>query len=173
MGKRGPAKKPGVLEELHGNPGKRSSGAALTYDVPEEMPKHPAWLGKTAKKEWKRLAPIIFEAKVLTDADITAFAAYCASYEQWVTAEKSIQATKPDAASPPVLVYEDEKGNKKPIPEIAVANEAKKQMLTFAREFGLTPASRSNVSAVESEEAETSIMDFIRPTASTKKMKTA
>ena len=170
MGKRGPAKLPGVLEELHGNPGKRSSGNALSYPVPEDVPKPPVWLGKTAKKEWKRLAPLVFKAKVLTDADIAAFAAYCASYEQWVTAEKRIQAAKPNADSPPELTYEDDKGNRKPIPEIAVANEAKKQMLTFAREFGLTPASRSNVSAADREEAELSIMDFIRPTASAKKV---
>lgn len=161
MGVRGPARKPAVLEQLHGNPGKRERKIIEILPPPEE-PKPPAWLGKQAKKEWKRLCPIVFQAKVLTDADLAAFAAYCSSYEIWVEAEKKIQATRDGVNAPLVLNYEDEKGIRRPIPEVAIAENAKKQMLVFAREFGLTPSSRSNVTAAESEEKESSIMEFIR-----------
>lgn len=161
MGKRGPAKKPAVLENLHGNPGHRKNDGKLTFEQPPDVPDPPVWLGRIAKKEWKRLMPLIYNAKVYTEADFTAFAAYCVSYEQWVMAEKIISATKSDKASPPQFTY-DAKGVLKPIPEIAIANEAKKQMLLFAREFGLTPSSRNNISAVESEDAPSSIMEFMR-----------
>lgn len=162
MGKRGPAKKPPELEALHGNPGHRKSSAKLQFDKPEEIPKPPVWLGSIAKKEWKRLAPLVYGASVLTDADIAVFAGYCASYEQWVLAERAIQAKKPDAKTPTKLTYTTDSGMTKTIPEISIANDAKKQMLLFAREFGLTPSARANITAVETEEADSSIMDFIK-----------
>lgn len=161
MGLRGPAKKPAVLESLHGNPGHRKNDGKLTYEQPPDVPNPPVWLGSIAKKEWKRLMPMLYKTKVYTDADFAAFAAYCHSYEQWVMAEKAMAATKADKNSLPELIYED-KNALKPVPYIAIANEAKKQMLSFAREFGLTPSSRSNMSAVESEDAPSSIMEFMR-----------
>jgi P27 family predicted phage terminase small subunit len=161
MGKRGPAKKPEVLESLHGNPGHRKNSGKLTYEQPPDVPNPPVWLGSIAKKEWKRLMPLVFNAGVYTEADFAAFAAYCHSYEQWVMAEKALAATKEDKNSLPKLIYSD-KNTLKAVPYIAIANDAKKQMLAFAREFGLTPSSRANMSAVETEDAPISIMEFMR-----------
>ena len=96
MGARGPTKKPAELEELHGNPGHRKTENRLQFSKPEKVPSPPVFLNKIAKKEWKRLAPIVFNAGMLTDADVGTFAAYCDSYAQWVLAEKAIQAKQPD-----------------------------------------------------------------------------
>ena len=92
MGARGPTKKPAELEKLHGNPGHRKTENRLQFSKPEKVPSPPVFLNKIAKKEWKRLAPIVFNAGMLTDADVGTFAAYCDSYAQWVLAEKAIQA---------------------------------------------------------------------------------
>ena len=162
MGARGPAKKPTELEILHGSPGHRKTDGKLKYEKSEECPKPPLFLDAIAKKEWKRLAPVVFKAGMLTKADIAIFAAYCASYSQWVTAEKKIQARKPDKDTP-VLTFTTDKGYEQQIPEIGIANAAKKQMLTLAREFGLTPSARANMNAAaETEKKTESIMDFVK-----------
>ena len=136
MGARGPTKKPAELEELHGNPGHRKTENRLQFSKPEKVPSPPVFLNKIAKKEWKRLAPIVFNAGMLTDADVGTFAAYCDSYAQWVLAEKAIQAKQPDKNSPAPL--------------------------TFAKEFGLTPSSRAGMTnPVETEDKKASIMEFI------------
>lgn len=162
MGARGPAKKPAELEALHGNPGHRRINEKIQFEQ-KEIPKAPPWLDGVAKKEWKRLAPKIFKVGLLTDADVAVFAAYCDSYSQWVHAVKAIQASTPDKKTPPSLTFETDKGYKQQIPEIGIANNAKKQMLAFAREFGLTPSSRlDKIDAVKTENDTVSIMDFIK-----------
>ena len=167
MGARGPTKKPAELEELHGNPGHRKTENRLQFSKPEKVPSPPVFLNKIAKKEWKRLAPIVFNAGMLTDADVGeflsgCFAAYCDSYAQWVLAEKAIQAKQPDKNSPAPLTFITAKGYEQQIPEISISNTAKKQMLTFAKEFGLTPSSRAGMTnPVETEDKKASIMEFI------------
>lgn len=163
MGARGPTKKPAELEQLHGNPGHRPTTKKMQFEHPDEVPKPPAFLDNVAKKEWKRLAPKVYAVGILTDADVAAFAAYCESYSQWVAAVKAIQARKADKKSPAPLTFETDKGYQQQVPEIGIANNAKKQMLAFAREFGLTPSSRlDDTTAASTEDSDTSIMDFIK-----------
>lgn len=172
MGARGPTKKPAELEELHGNPGHRPTTKKIRFEKPEEIPKPPAFLDSVAKNEWKRLAPKVYGVGILTDADVASFAAYCESYSQWVAAVKAVQARKPDKKSPAPLTFETDKGYQQQVPEIGIANNAKKQMLAFAREFGLTPSSRlDNATATSSEDKETSIMDFIQKKPRIEKVK--
>ena len=106
---------------------------------------------------------VVFDSeKLLTDADVGTFAAYCDSYAQWVLAEKAIQAKQPDKNSPAPLTFITAKGYEQQIPEISISNTAKKQMLTFAKEFGLTPSSRAGMTnPVETEDKKASIMEFI------------
>lgn len=163
MGARGPTKKPAELEQLHGNPGHRTITKKIQLDKPDEIPNPPTFLDSVAKKEWRRLAPKVYAVGILTDADVAAFAAYCESYSQWVAAVKAIQARKPDKKSPAPLTFETDKGYQQQVPEIGIANNAKKQMLAFAREFGLTPSSRlDDTTATNTEDKDTSIMDFIK-----------
>lgn len=167
MGERGPAPIPAKLAQLHGNPGKqkKSTNQKLVEvkDSDEEKEKlllPPAYLDKYAKAEWKRLAPKLIKAGVLTSADTAAFAGYCSSFGIFVTASKAIKA-RGDASSDPKLVFETDKGYEMQIPELAIAANAKKQMLTFAKEFGLTPTSRITADEPENEQ-NASIMDFIK-----------
>lgn len=162
MGARGPIKKPAELEQLHGNPGHRPVTQKIRFQKSDDIPKPPNFLDKIAKNEWKRIAPVVFKVGILTEGDIAALAAYCESYSQWVTAVKAIQARAPDNKTPAPLTFTTDTGYQQQIPEISIANNAKKQMLSFAKEFGLTPSSRlDNNNADEIEKSETSIMDFI------------
>jgi len=161
MGSRGPQKNPTKLEVLRGNPGKRQ----LNKDEPEfekeeQVPAPPPYLSTYAKKEWKRLAPMVFEIGLLTKGDYSAFAAYCQNYHRWVEAEKGIRKRG-------TLTTIDENGKEAVIQEVKIANEAMKLMLKFAKEFGLTPASRTGVVAEKSVESENPFAKFLSRTSGT------
>lgn len=155
MGQRGPQKNPTQLEVLRGNPGKRELNKnEPKFEKENEVPKPPAFLSTNAKKEWKRVAPILYKMGLLTKSDYSALAAYCQNYHRWIEAEKEIRIRNS-------LTTVDENGNLKAIPEIKIANEAMQGMLKFAKEFGLTPASRTGVVADNSVEKENPFAKFI------------
>ena len=89
MAKRGRKPKPTALKKLEGNPGKRPLN-----DL-EPLPKVtmlrcPNWLEPEAKKEWRRLAPVLIGAGILTSADAVPFAGYCQAYARWKEAEEQV-----------------------------------------------------------------------------------
>jgi P27 family predicted phage terminase small subunit len=98
-------------------------------------PKH---LDRIAKNEWRRLASRLNVHKMLTPADRTAFAAYCAAYSTHVRAELAL-------SKKPSLAYKTPGGVLRPWPEIQINNQALAQMHRFLTEFGLTPSSRSRL----------------------------
>jgi P27 family predicted phage terminase small subunit len=83
---------------------------------------------------------------LLTEIDRAALAAYCQCWARWVQAEEAMRdpehkmVTLTDSGYPVVT------------PWINVANTAMKQMLRYLTEFGMTPASRSKVTAASEEE---------------------
>lgn len=82
----------------------------------------------------KLLAP----RKVLTTADYAALAAYCDAWETLVLASRAIQEKG--------LTFETESGYEQQRPEVSIRHQARKQVVDFAREYGLTPSSRAKVS---------------------------
>lgn len=155
MGKRGPAPKPTNLKVLQGNPGKRQLNEnEPKFQTSSDVPEPPPFLSKYAKKEWKRLAPLLYKNKLLTEADISALAAYCQSYHRWVEAEKLIRTYGYSS--------ETDKGNIIQRPEVSIANKAMEMMLKYGKEFGLTPSSRSNLHIENPEEEKDPFMDFMR-----------
>lgn len=154
MGKRGPAPKPTNLKLLQGNPGKRpvnkSEPQFTKYDEP---PKPPTHLNKYGKKEWKRILPVLMNVGLLTEADYATLAAYCQAYGTWVEAEKLIKEKG--------FTYISDKGNSIQRPEVGIASTAMKNIVTFAREFGMTPSSRSNIKVDDSVASKDPFAEFI------------
>ena len=103
-----------------------------------ETPEPPTHLGRGGKAEWRRVARTLVDMGLLTVLDLTALAAYCASYQLWVKAERSI-AKKGET-------YTSSTGLEKTSPWVRIARDAKADMRIFASEFGLTPATRSRLS---------------------------
>ena len=159
MGARGPAKKPTQLKLIQGNPGRRKLNDDVKLETGNEVPKPLTHLDKTAKKEWKRLAPVVFKAGLLTDGDLAAFGAYCSAFSSWYHAEKNLQSTLSENGGH--LTFTTDKGYQQQIPEVGIANQARLNMVKIAREFGLTPSARAGIPAVEQNE-ESSIMEFIK-----------
>jgi P27 family predicted phage terminase small subunit len=159
MGQPGRKPKPTALKSLQGNPGKRP----LNNNEPEfekyELDakgtiKPPVYLDSLAKKEWKRIAPILHKVGLLTKADEAALAAYCANFSRWVQAEKLVKEAG--------LTYESDKGNVIQRPEVGIANTAMKLMVTFCKEFGLTPSSRTSLSMEQAEKMESPFVSFLK-----------
>jgi P27 family predicted phage terminase small subunit len=128
--------KPTALRVLQGKAGHRP----LNDSEPEletRIPACPVDLSDEAKLEWNRLAPYLFNVGVITEADRSAFAAYCQTFGRWIQAER-ILSTEGE-------IIMSTKGNRVQNPHLWVANRALGQMHKFCTEFGLTPASRSRL----------------------------
>lgn len=100
----------------------------------------PSYLTRGAKAEWKRVAQLLQEAKLLVDADRTALALYCTAVDRAQRAEKEIERDGMTVKNPTT-------GALHAHPLLTVAKEARAQALRYGCEFGLTPASRSKIAA--------------------------
>ncbi|MBR5010719.1 MAG: phage terminase small subunit P27 family [Clostridia bacterium] len=134
MAKTGRKPKPTALKKLEGNPGKRPLNEL--EPVPPNVSIHcPQYLLPDARREWKRLAPVLIQMGLLTAADVIPFAAYCTAFARWKEAEEEI--TKHGS------IYKDGEGRIRPNPYIAIANQQLREIKSLAAEFGLTPSNRS------------------------------
>jgi len=166
--KRGTKPKPVNLMEFEGNPGKR----ALNKNEPKFKggATCPPWMLPEAKREWKRLSPELERLELLTVADQAAFAAYCHFWAVFGMAAKIIKGRAPasiieigdkaikvqDAGG---LTITTEKGNVIQHPAVGIANQACKQMLNFATQFGFSPSARRALVTDKNDGSQTSL-DF-------------
>jgi P27 family predicted phage terminase small subunit len=148
---------PTALKQLNGNPGKRP----LNRNEPKfsGTPTCPKHLDKAARAEWKRVADELSAQGLLTTVDRAALAAYCSAWARWINAEEQVQKFGAVIKSP-------KSGFPIQNPYVGIANTALDQMRKFAIEFGMTPSSRSRISASSdgaSKDADpfTSFMDSI------------
>jgi P27 family predicted phage terminase small subunit len=103
-------------------------------------PEKPDWLNAEASAEWDRFVGLLMERHTISRADGMALALLCTTYASWrvaVAAETEAGATTQTAA-----------GGYKQSPESLAANQAGKMLVTWLREFGLTPASRHAVAPI-------------------------
>lgn len=145
--------KPTALKKLQGNPGKRClNGREPKPD--SRLPYCPRHLPEEAKREWNRVAKELQRIGVMTFVDRAALAAYCAAWARWVEAEKALEKEEP--------VVTSDKGNVYQNPWVGVARQAMKDMLDAAREFGMTPSSRSRIKVEKGEEGPTLVEQLFK-----------
>ena len=106
------------------------------------LPRCPAHLSDVARREWRRLAPVLHEAGILTVADRAALAAYCQSYARWVEAEEQLQKTPALLKAPSGYVQQS--------PWLSVSNKQLELMGRYMSELGLTPSARTRLGLDES-----------------------
>ena len=131
---RGRRPKPTALKKLEGNPGKRPLNE-LEPVPPVASLRCPNYLLPEARKEWRRLAPILMNLGLLTAADAVPFAGSCQAYARWREAQDEI--TRHGS------IYKDGDGRIRPNPYIAIANQQMREIKSFAADFGLTPSNRT------------------------------
>jgi P27 family predicted phage terminase small subunit len=128
------------LKIARGNPGKRP----LNYREPQPRravtcPEPPSWLSEYATAHWRRIAPGLWEAGLLTVLDETMLAVLCTAYGRWHEAEELLAEEE--------LVVPGSNKNRVVNPLLRVAVEAARDVCTYGREFGLTPSSRVRLRA--------------------------
>jgi len=153
--------KPTALKELQGNPGHRPLNDK-ELAAPKGEPEMPKGMLPAARREWKRIVPILIKLGVLSQIDGKALAAYCDTYAHWEMARKDIDkyglvVEEPvlDKFNNPICIgaipgVPPEPGAQylvKLKANPAVSNYAlfAKLMKSFLIEFGLTPASRAKL----------------------------
>lgn len=134
---RGRKPKPTAQKQLEGNPGKRPFNV-LEPQIPEAALRCPSHLDAIARTEWKRLAPLLKQAKQVTAVDRAVLAGYCTAWSAYVTSDSAVQKYGD------VLISE-KTGTPYCSPYVNLRSMAMKQMCHYAVELGITPSARSRV----------------------------
>ncbi|OLO40307.1 hypothetical protein BTR23_07405 [Alkalihalophilus pseudofirmus] len=100
-----------------------------------EIPKPPSFLTGEGKKKYFEIAELLIKEEKWKSGDDIALTSLCANYQRWIQAEKAIRKNRD-------LCFVTDSGYRQQIPEISIANNAMKSMLSFIKEFGLTPRER-------------------------------
>ncbi|MEP7363840.1 MAG: phage terminase small subunit P27 family [Acidobacteriota bacterium] len=138
MGQRGPAPKPTALRIAEGNLGKRPLNILepRPRQITPACPKHLDGEGRLA---WRRLVPVLERMRVLTEADGIVLANLCDSYSTMVQAQRKLRETGMLLKTPSGYVQQN--------PLISIVNTCMETVTRLAREFGLTPTSRTRLHA--------------------------
>ena len=145
---RGRKPKPTAVKILAGNPGKRPlNDSEPRPPVPDSTPYAPRHLNAEAKKEWRRVLPIMMRIGLYTEIDRAAMAMLCQEWGRWVVAEREVQEKGEIVTSDKGYMYQN--------PWRHEANKAQEQMRRMMTEFGMTPSSRSRFNLPGEQEGPT------------------
>ena len=142
--------KPLQLHVLDGTfrPDRHGAAAAAAPELEKvtRLPNAPAFLGAVGKREWRRIGQELLDKEVLTKADMATFAAYCASLDRAIGAERALQLAGSYTLMTP-------QGFEQARPEVSIARQSWAEVRKFAQEFGITPSSRTRVRPAPSKPA--------------------
>lgn len=138
---RGRKPKSAAQKALEGNPGHRAIKGEPQLEP--ALPAPPDTLTAAAVDEWNRVAPELFAAKILTNADRGALAFCCQSWADWVKAREVLAVEGMTVRAP--------SGFEQQSPWVSLANRALSNYMKTASEFGLTPASRVRLAVEKGE----------------------
>ena len=116
----------------------------------KRVPKAPTWLSVEAKAEWKRVAPILIKLDILTEGDISTFAAYCSAYGKLVVATKFIENVREHMDLMLSLGCTEIEASalmttKSATIHAKMHNDSIDQMIKLGNLFGLSPVARSKI----------------------------
>ena len=127
------------------------------------LPLPPDWLSEKARQYWGDVGAVLLNMKVVTAADGPALMLLTETLAEWAEARQAVIGV--DGRPGVGLVYEMETEGgqtmRRPNPEVAQASDAMKRALRMLTEFGLTPSSRSKVSALGGDKDTDPLSDII------------
>lgn len=152
MGQRGPQPQAAVLKLMRGNPGKRPLNLADGVNPEVAVPDIPRHLNKEARKEWKRITVELETLGLISRLDRAALSLYCQAWGRLVELETAFQKRADRLAQEgkdPTAAYVDvtASGYRANAAEINMINALQDQVHKFLQSFGLSPSSRSRVTA--------------------------
>lgn len=120
--------------------------APVTSDVPDP----PRILKGSALVEWKRTAGDLHRLGLLSSLDSMTLAAYCDACGDWSDAKAALDRVRREEGKRggvmKGLLVKNGSGAPYKTPLLGIIREARLDMLKFASELGMTPASRARVS---------------------------
>jgi P27 family predicted phage terminase small subunit len=108
------------------------------------LPTPPAWLSERAKQYWGEIGNVLLAMKLTTVADGPALQLLTEALAEWAEAREFV--TREGFTYSTFTKQGDEMH--RPYPQVAIASDAWRRAMTMLTQFGLTPASRSKVSAL-------------------------
>ena len=138
-------KKPVKLKMLEGNPGKRKLGKEPMPPKGNLMP--PDYMTGYALEEWHRVIDGLKIMELVVEIDQTVVAAYCASYSIWRMAHDEFEKLKKKSVKK-ALILKTAQGNHIQQPLLGIMNKAAADMVKYANELGLSPASRTRLNVL-------------------------
>ncbi len=132
--------KPSNIHQLHGTYREDRHGGGI--QIESVLPDPPAGLPEAGLEEWLRVAPELHKANLLTNLDLAALEAYCRLFARWRMAEEML-ATADD------MVFEAKSGYMAQSAYLNISNACVKQMHSIMADFGMTPAARARMKAVD------------------------
>jgi P27 family predicted phage terminase small subunit len=140
----GPAPKPTAIKILEGNRGHRTFRENEPTPLAGEptMPKH---LDKEARREWRRLVPLLLSMRVLSEADGVALGILCSAYSTMIRAQMMLITTSKGTQSP--LLIKTPSGYIMTSPLLSLINSQSEIVSKQLQQFGMTPSSRTRIAA--------------------------
>lgn len=154
---RGRKPKPTALKMLSGNPGRRKLNQrepVMPATDAADLPPVELSNDLVAGSEWMRLAPMLRASRTVTDADRGSLIAVCQQWSRYLEANGNVAKAG--------MVVKSPSGYPMPNPYIGIANKALGNCVKLWAELGLTPSSRSRVSATEAPREQSSLSRFLR-----------
>lgn len=153
-GSRGPLPTPAALKVLQGNPGKRALDLSAGVNPRVEVPSAPRHLSPEARKEWKRITPLLEELGLISGLDRTALALYCQAVgrltELEVAFNGKVSRLVAEGAKYEDAVYQASyavtpSGYAQQSVIVQLIKSAREQVNRYLMHFGLSPAARGRV----------------------------
>jgi P27 family predicted phage terminase small subunit len=136
--------KPTAIRKLEGNLGRRPFNQREPHPDPVE-PDIPTYLNATAKREWRKLAPVLQRMRVLTEADGVMLANLCISVATLRQIRQTIDMLEKQSGGSALLVENKRSGMVVVSPLIRQLHREAELQIKICREFGLSPSSRARV----------------------------
>lgn len=156
MAQRGPMPKPLALRVLEGNAGKRPLNLADGVNPKIEIPAPPRHLSREARKEWKRITPLLEELGLISGLDRTALALYCQAAGRLAELEEAFNGQvnrlmDQRGLDYPDAVYEAShavtpSGYAQQSVMVQLIKSHREQVNRYLQHFGMSPAARGRVS---------------------------
>lgn len=142
--------KPTLLKELAGNPGKRPL-PRNEPQPPDGEVQPPGWLSDEALEIWREHAPAMIQMRLLTVADASTFALFCAAFAMYRLAQEVIDDEGPTYES---INIKTGVVMVRARPEVAIAADAWRRVTVMAVQFGMTPSARGRVQLPSGQKSE-------------------
>jgi P27 family predicted phage terminase small subunit len=124
----------------------RADRGAKNEPTPDRgRPSAPDTMSDKGREAWGYVVGILDRMGVLTEADAMAVELLCEARADWLSARDAIEDGGGET-------YTTEAGLIKAHPAVAMRNDAARRLQSLLAEFGMSPSSRSKVSAKEADE---------------------